>query len=66
MDPAVKTQVQGFIKSLGDGSVNLWKGPIVLQDGSTYIPDGQAATPVQIWYAPQLLKGMTGQSVPSK
>jgi len=45
------------------GGLNLWKGPIALQDGTAYLSAGQAPTDQQIWYLPQLLKGMEGQSV---
>ncbi len=60
-DPA-KSNLKDFISKLADGSLNLWKGPIDLQDGTNYIADGKDATDVQIWYLPQLLKGMTGAS----
>jgi len=42
-------KLDAFIVELA-GGLNLWTGPIVLQDE-------------QIWYMPQLLDGMTGQSV---
>jgi simple sugar transport system substrate-binding protein len=51
-----------FIAALA-GGLNLWTGPLNLQDGTEYLPDGQVATPQQIWYLPQLLQGMEGQSV---
>jgi simple sugar transport system substrate-binding protein len=51
-----------FIASLAGGT-NLWTGPINLQDGTAYLEDGVAATDQQIWYLPQLLEGMEGQSV---
>ena len=51
-----------FIKGLS-GKINLWKGPINLQDGSAYLKDGEVATDQQVWYLPQLLEGMEGQSV---
>ncbi len=51
-----------FIGELA-GGLNLWKGPINLQDGTSYLADGTAATDQQIWYLPQLLQGMEGQSV---
>ena len=54
-----------FIKELS-GGLKLWKGPLSLQDGSSYLDAGQAATDQQVWYLPQLLQGMEGQSVPSK
>jgi simple sugar transport system substrate-binding protein len=54
--------VDAFIKELS-GGLNLWTGPINLQDGTTYIEAGKEATPFQIWYLPQLLEGIEGQSV---
>ena len=54
-----------FIKELA-GGLNLWAGPLNFQDGSVFLKEGEAATDQKIWYLPQLLKGMEGQSVPSK
>ena len=51
-----------FIAALA-GGLNLWTGPISLQDGTVYLTDGQVATDQEIWYLPQLLEGMEGQSV---
>jgi simple sugar transport system substrate-binding protein len=51
-----------FITELA-GGLNLWTGPINLQDGTEYIPAGTPATDFQVWYLPQLLEGMEGQSV---
>jgi simple sugar transport system substrate-binding protein len=56
------TQVDKFISELA-GGLNLWKGPLNLQDGTEYLADGVDATDQQIWYLPQLLQGMEGQSV---
>jgi len=53
-----------FISELG-GGLDLWTGPINLQDRTVYLNDGEVATEQQIWYLPQLLEGMQGQSVPS-
>jgi simple sugar transport system substrate-binding protein len=55
-------KVDEFVKALA-GGLNLWKGPLNLQDGTAYLADGVEATPQQIWYLPQLLQGMEGQSV---
>jgi simple sugar transport system substrate-binding protein len=55
-------KVDAFIKSLADGSVNLFKGPLYFQDGSVFLKDGEIATDLQIWYLPKLLKGMEGPS----
>jgi simple sugar transport system substrate-binding protein len=58
------TNLDKFIAELA-GGLTLWKGPLNLQDGSVYLADGEVATDPQIWYLPQLLEGMEGQSVPS-
>ena len=44
------------------GGLNLWTGPINLQDGSAYLADGEVASDQQVWYLPQLLEGMEGLS----
>ena len=51
-----------FVSELA-GGLNLWKGPLNYQDGSEFLADGVEATDQQIWYLPQLLEGMTGDSV---
>ncbi|MGC1375380.1 MAG: BMP family ABC transporter substrate-binding protein [Anaerolineales bacterium] len=53
--------LNNFIAQLS-GGMNLWKGPLNLQDKSVYLADGVAATDLQIWYLPQLLEGMEGAS----
>ncbi len=55
-------KLDSFIGELA-GGLNLWKGPINLQDKTPYLADGTDATDSQIWYLPQLLEGMEGQSV---
>ena len=55
-------KVDVFIKGLADGSINLFKGPLTFQDGKIYLKEGEVATDLQIWYLPQLLKGMEGPS----
>jgi simple sugar transport system substrate-binding protein len=55
-------KVDVFIKGLADGSINLFKGPLNFQDGKIYLKEGEVATDLQIWYLPQLLKGMEGPS----
>ena len=55
--------VDAFIADLA-GGLNLWTGPINLQDGTPYLAEGEVATDQQVWYLPQLLEGMEGQSVP--
>ena len=53
--------VDEFIAALA-GGLNLWAGPMNLQDGSPYLADGEVATDQQVWYLPQLLEGMEGAS----
>ncbi len=59
-DAAAK--VTQLISEMASG-LNLWTGPINLQDGKVYLTAGTVATDQQIWYLPQLLQGMEGQSV---
>jgi simple sugar transport system substrate-binding protein len=54
--------VDRFIAEQAKG-LNLWKGPLALQDGTAYLKAGEVATDQQVWYLPQLLSGMAGQSV---
>lgn len=56
-------QLDEFIAGLADGSINVWVGPLNLQDGTEYLAEGEVATDEQIWYLPQLLEGMVGDSV---
>lgn len=56
------TKLDAFITQLA-GGLNLWTGPINLQDKTPYLTSGQVATDLQVWYLPQLLEGMQGQSV---
>ncbi|MBD2313656.1 BMP family ABC transporter substrate-binding protein [Desertifilum sp. FACHB-1129] len=51
-----------FIQGLGDGSINLYQGPLNYQDGTPFVAAGQTATLQQIWYMPQLLEGIEGPS----
>lgn len=55
------TKLDAFIADLA-GGLNLWTGPLNLQDGTNYLADGVVATDEQVWYMPQLLEGIDGQS----
>jgi simple sugar transport system substrate-binding protein len=55
-------KVDEFIAALA-GGLNLWTGPLNLQDGAAFLKAGETATDQQVWYLPQLLEGMEGQSV---
>ncbi len=54
--------LDAFIAKLGDGSINLFTGPLNYQDGSVFLADGEVGSDVQIWYMKQLLEGMEGAS----
>ncbi len=56
------TKLDAFVAELA-GGLNLWTGPINFQDGTAFLKDGEVATDKQVWYMPQLLEGMLGQSV---
>ena len=58
----LQSSLAEFIAGMASGDINVWTGPINLQDGSEYIGDGADATDEEIWYLPQLLEGMEGPS----
>ncbi|MBW6467307.1 MAG: BMP family ABC transporter substrate-binding protein [Brevefilum sp.] len=61
MSPAAQDWLQQFIGELA-GGLNLWTGPLNLQDGTPWLAEGEVATDVEVWYLPQLLEGMEGRS----
>lgn len=63
---SVGQKLDDFIKKLGAGKLNMFKGPLYYQDGSVFIKKGETVTDKKIWYMEQLLKGMTGQSSAKK
>jgi simple sugar transport system substrate-binding protein len=62
LSSAASAAVDKFVGELA-GGLKLWKGPLALQDGTSYLASGAVATDQQVWYLPQLLQGMDGQSV---
>jgi simple sugar transport system substrate-binding protein len=58
----LKTNLDTFIAGMASGEINVWTGPITLQDGTEYIAADEVATDDEIWYLPQLLSGMVGPS----
>jgi simple sugar transport system substrate-binding protein len=62
LSPMAKAALNKFIKDLGTGKAELFKGPLYYQDGTLFLKDGEVATDKQIWTMKQLLKGMSGQS----
>ncbi|MCU0585938.1 MAG: BMP family ABC transporter substrate-binding protein [Desulfobacterales bacterium] len=63
---AARPALDAFIKDLGTGAVNLFKGPLVYQDGTVFVKAGETASDKQIWHMEQLLLGMQGQSSAKK
>ena len=59
---SAKKELDAFIKGLGSGKINLFKGPLNYQDGSAFVKAGQSASDKQVWYMEQLLEGIEGQS----
>ncbi|GAB6096323.1 BMP family ABC transporter substrate-binding protein [Desulfatiferula olefinivorans] len=62
MTADVSAALDQFIADLGSGKVHLFTGPLNYQDGSVFLAPGDVATDRNIWYMPQLLQGMHGQS----
>ncbi|HOE70090.1 MAG TPA: BMP family ABC transporter substrate-binding protein [Brevefilum sp.] len=61
VEPNAAILLESFIDELA-GGLNLWAGPLNLQDGSPWLAAGEFATDTQVWYLPQLLEGMEGRS----
>ncbi|WP_428564350.1 MAG: BMP family lipoprotein [Solidesulfovibrio sp. DCME] len=57
-----KKALDQFVADLGSGKVNLFAGPLAYQDGTVFVPAGRTATDKELWFCPQLLKGMEGAS----
>jgi simple sugar transport system substrate-binding protein len=57
-----KATLDKFIAGLADGSISLFVGPMNYQDGEAFLAEGETATDEQIWYMPQLIEGMAGDS----
>jgi simple sugar transport system substrate-binding protein len=63
LSEAARAELKKFVADLGSGKAELFAGPLNYQDGSTFLKDGEKASDKQIWFLPQLLQGMDGQSV---
>ncbi len=56
-----QAKLDDYIAELTESKV-IFEGPLNYQDGSTFLSAGEVATDAEIWYAPQLLEGMIGDS----
>lgn len=45
-----------------EGRFFLWEGPLNFQDGTELAAEGEWVDPLEVWYLPQLLEGITGDS----
>jgi len=61
-----KANLESFVKDLGSGAVNLFKGPLNYQSGKPFLAVDKTATDSEIWYMPELLEGMKGDSQAKK
>jgi len=66
LSKTAQASLDTFVKDLGSGKVQLFKGPLDYQDGKPFLKAGEVATDKQIWYMEQLLKGMSGESKAKK
>ena len=60
--PEARKALNQFIADLGSGKINLYAGPLEYQDGAVFVQAGSVATDKDIWFCPQLLRGMDGAS----
>lgn len=58
------TKLDEFMGKLADGSLNLFAGPLLYQDGSEFVAAGATVDDQTLWNTQQLLKGIEGQSAP--
>lgn len=59
---AAAEALKAFVAELAAGKAQLFAGPLAYQDGTPFLKAGEMAQDRQIWYMPQLLEGMLGQS----
>ena len=57
-----QAKLENIIESFDKDLTTLYNGPINFQDGTNYVPASKNPTLNDIWYTPQLLEGMTGDS----
>lgn len=70
LDEMKQANLNEFIADLATYATNpfvpdsfaLWQGPLSFQDGTELATTNQLVDPLDVWYLPQLLEGMTGAS----
>lgn len=58
--PEVRAALDGFIAKLAGKEIELFQGPLLYQDGTVFLKEGEVASDRQIWYVKKLLAGMSG------
>jgi simple sugar transport system substrate-binding protein len=66
LSPEGKKALDTFIAALASGKYDPYAGPLLYQDGSTFVAAGKTATDKQLWFCPKLLEGMEGSGVATK
>ena len=62
LSPEAGQALDRYTAELGSGKINPYAGPMAYQDGMVFVNPGRTATDQELWYCPQLLRGMTGAS----
>ena len=62
MSEETRKRVNRLTDQLNGDIANIFAGPINFQDGSVLASEGKKPSLYDIWYTPQLLEGMTGDS----
>jgi simple sugar transport system substrate-binding protein len=57
-----QAKLESIVESFDKDLTTLFSGPVNFQDGTNFVPAGGNPTLNDIWYTPQLLEGMTGDS----
>ena len=63
LSKSAKKSLDTFIKDMGSGKINLFKGPLYYQDGSVFLKKGEVASDSQVWRLKNLLQGMSGRGM---
>lgn len=70
---SVERELSSFVYALGrydesqlvPPSFPLWRGLLLYQDGTVLATDGELVNVLDVWYLPQLISGIQGDSFPS-
>ena len=57
-----KERIESMVENLSGDVKNIFSGPLKFQDGKEYVAEGKTASLSNIWYTPQLIEGIIGDS----